>query len=110
MVLIGRDLLALARVETAATRAGLATLRIDPGDSPPAALHVAAVVVDLDDAGSPGAVHAAAMAAASGAPGLAFFSHLDEEAGRAARDAGLTALPRGRFWREVDALLQNAAR
>ena len=110
MIVIGRDLLAHARIETAAGKAGLAVLRIGPGEAPPPHIHVAAVVLDLDDAGAEGASHAAALASASGAPGLAFFSHVDEDAGRAARAAGLTALPRGRFWREIDGLLEHAAR
>jgi hypothetical protein len=110
VVLIGRDLLAVARLERAAAGAGLGLATVTPGHDPPAALRVAAVVVDLDAAGAAGAEQAAALAARAGVPGFAFFSHVDEDVGRAARAAGLTALPRGRFWREVDALLADTAR
>lgn len=111
LVLVGGDLNAVARVDAAATAAGLSMHRTTladlarPGDPPPAL-----VLVDLDDLGA-GAVEelVGAVAAASIDPErvLAFYSHVDEAAGAAAHAAGFTALPRGRFWRELPRLVSD---
>lgn len=111
LVLVGGDLNALARVDAAASAAGLALLRTtvdrlgEPTD-PPAAL----VLVDLDEVGS-GAVQtlsdAVERASIERARVVLFYSHIDEVAAAAARAAGFRAVPRGRFWRELPQLVSD---
>ena len=110
LALVGGDLNAVARVEGAARAAGL-ELRRTPIDRlasiiPPPAL----VVVDLDDVGVAAvAPLVTALADADLAPArvVAFYSHVDEAAGAAAREAGFRAMPRGRFWRELPHLVSD---
>jgi hypothetical protein len=111
VLLIGGDLNAVARVESACRSAGLGfrTGGLD-GLAERLAVAPALVIVDLDDAG-PAAIPALQSALASGAlereRTVVFHSHVDEEAGRAATAAGLKALPRGRFWRELPDLVSS---
>ena len=106
VLLVGADLMGRARVEEAVRRAGGTLVTCAP-DELGAALRERdpdVVIVDLDSAG------AAAVAAASGAAGprlLGYFSHVDAALGDAARSAGIDALPRGRFWRELPNLLEG---
>ena len=75
------------------------------GDNQPVDL----VVVDLDD-GGPDVLEALSAAGEQGLlPDrvLGYFSHVQEETGRSAREAGIEAYPRGRFWRELPQLLER---
>ena len=98
-----------ARVEEAVRRAGGTLVTCAP-DELGAVLRERdpdVVIVDLD---SGGAAAVEAVAAASGAAGprlLGYFSHVDAALGEAARSAGIDALPRGRFWRELPDLLEG---
>jgi hypothetical protein len=107
--LIGSDLNAVARVESACRSAGLELERGDI-DRLVEARTVGAVlvIVDLDDAGAdaiPVLEAAIARGALEADRTIVFHSHVDEEAGRAAKAAGLRAFPRGRFWRELPDLV-----
>ncbi|CAN5573844.1 hypothetical protein BH24ACT26_BH24ACT26_21840 [soil metagenome] len=65
------------------------------------------LVLDLDQGGEASLEELVAANAADLAPPrvIGFFSHVDDELGRAARAAGCEALPRGRFWRTLPELL-----
>ena len=96
--------MARARVEEAAKRSGA---RIEVVSSEELGRKVgdgeALVLVDLDRAGPDGV--AALSEVAGRARVIGYFSHVDEELGRKARAEGVEALPRGRFWRELPAIL-----
>lgn len=65
------------------------------------------VVVDLDE-GGPEVLEELAAARERGLLPrrvLGYFSHVSQEVGAAARDAGVEVYPRGRFWRELTSLL-----
>ena len=103
--------MARARVERAATDAGLEARSASPGAvvetlraAPPGML-----ILDLD-AGGTGVIDELVAARRAGiAPErvVGFFSHVDEELGARARAAGCEALPRGRFWRTLPELLRD---
>ena len=59
-----------------------------------------ALILDLDRGGAAALDEVAALHAAGEAPEVivGFFSHVDASLGRAAREAGCRALPRGKFW------------
>jgi hypothetical protein len=105
VLLVGGDLNAVARVEAACAAAGRELRRTTVErlgyalrESP------ALVLVDLD--GAPEALPIlAATEAISPERVVAYFSHVDTEAGERAAGAGLKALPRGRFWRELPDLI-----
>ena len=109
VALVGGDLNAVARVEAACRAAGRELRRArtvaDALEDPPPGL----VVVDLDE-GGPALVAALVEARRSGrltSPVIAFYSHVDAAAGDAAEGAGIRAVPRGRFWRELAELVQR---
>lgn len=106
VLLVGGDLNAAARVQAAADAASRPLARTDAKGLADAlgAERPALVLVDLDMGGAP-ALEALASASSEGVRVVAFFSHVDEGAGRRAREAGLEALPRGRFWRELPGIV-----
>lgn len=67
------------------------------------------VVVDLDGGGTEALAALATAAEQDLLPGrvLGYFSHVQEQTGKAAREAGVEAYPRGRFWRDLDSLIQG---
>jgi hypothetical protein len=110
VALIASDLNALARVEAACRSAGRELRRAQDVEAVVSGLPPALVLVDLDE-GGPELVGALAEALRSGrltGPVVGFFSHVDAETGRIADAAGLRALPRGRFWRELADLVAHA--
>jgi hypothetical protein len=109
VVMIGGDLMARDRVATAAAGARL-ELRSARAGSVVDALRrerPAVVVVDLDSGGSAVLEELVDARSEGVAPErvLGFYSHVDEELGRAARAAGCEAVPRGRFWRALPELI-----
>ena len=96
--------MARARVEEAAKRSGA---RIEVVSSEELGRKVgdgeALVLVDLDRAGPDGLGRLSEVVGRARVIG--YFSHVDEELGRKARAEGVEALPRGRFWRELPAIL-----
>lgn len=104
VLFVGDDLLARARVEEAAKRSGAAVEIVAPEEVGRMPVDSEALVlVDLDRVGADG------LAGLSGAVErgrvIGYFSHVDEELGEKARAEGIEALPRGRFWRELPAIL-----
>lgn len=103
------DLMALARVQESAARHGrdvkttslealAETVRTTPAEF---------LVLDLDWGGLP-LVEAASRLDRVDAPSLrvlAFFSHVDESLGAAAKQEGFESFARGKFWRSLDDLL-----
>jgi CheY-like chemotaxis protein len=108
-LLVGGDLMARARVDQAAAASGTVVDRTTPGGLTAALAgeRYDVVLVDLDEGGAE-VLHAIEAARPSGgAPArvVGFFSHVDAELGEAARRAGCEAMPRGRFWRTLPALI-----
>lgn len=104
VLLVGGDLSARARVEAAAKRAGweLRTCRTDDVADVVRGESVDLVIADLDSGRD--VVLEALRGVAPRVVG--FYSHVDAALGEAATAAGVEALPRGRFWRELDELLR----
>ena len=104
MLLVGSDLSARARLEAAAQRAGwdLRTCRPDDAAEVVRREPVDLIVADLDY-GRDVALEALRDVTARV---VGFYSHVDATLGEAARAAGVEAVPRGRFWRELDELLR----
>jgi CheY-like chemotaxis protein len=104
VLFIGDDLLARARVEEAAKRSGARLEVVAPEEVDRTVVGSEdLVLVDLDRAGTDGL--AVLSEAAARTRVIGYFSHVDEELGRRARAQGVEALPRGRFWRELPAIL-----
>ena len=106
VLLVGADLMARARVDEAARRAGHAVRSVTADGLRDAleAEDVAVVVVDLDRAGVD------ALEMLPGPPArrmVGFYSHIDADLGRRAETAGCEAIPRGRFWRTLPELLAS---
>ena len=110
VVLVGGDLVAGDRVERAAAAASLRFIRVEPTDR--AALDAARaadlVLLDLDAGGRELIERWGEIAGDSGPRALGYFSHVDEALGRDARDHGIEAIPRGRFWRTLAEILAGA--
>ena len=90
--------MARSRLEAAANEAGAAfrvvTLEeLRGGDLDPGTI----VVVDLDELGD--------RVPTVGARIVGYYSHIDDGVRQRAEAAGIEALPRSRFWRELDRLL-----
>ena len=66
------------------------------------ATHGDTVIVDL---GRDGAVTAAGAAAARGARVIGFAAHVDDELLNSAKAAGIEALPRSRFFKQIGEML-----
>ena len=107
ILLVGGDLNAQARVDAAARRSGGELRRVTPDNlgSEIAAGAPALVVIDLDDVGAE-VLHA--LGVNGDPPVVAYFSHVDVALGERAKEAGIEALPRGRFWRELPSLVEAA--
>jgi hypothetical protein len=104
VVAVTTDLLARARLEDAAARAGW-DLHVTRPESLADALGRGPDVVVLDlDAGGAGLLDAIAAARAAGlVPDalVGFVSHVDRELTTAATAAGVKVMPRGKFWRSL---------
>jgi DNA-binding response OmpR family regulator len=104
VLLVGGDLSARARLEAAAERTGAELRTCRPEDAAEAALRepVDLIVVDLDSG------RESALEALRDVPArtVGFYSHVDTELAEAAKAAGVEAVPRGRFWRQLDELLR----
>ena len=110
-MLVSADLLARSRLEGAVREAGAELDVAEPAqilealrDRPPDLL-----ILDLD-AGGRALLDRVSEARGEGiAPErlVGYFSHVDDLLSRAAELAGVRALPRGRFWREVRDLLRD---
>jgi hypothetical protein len=105
VLLVGGDLSARARLDAAAQRAGwdLRTCRPEDAAEVVGAEPVDLVVADLDS-GRDVALEALRDVAVRV---VGFYSHVDTALGEAATVAGVEAVPRGRFWRELDDLLAS---
>ena len=113
IVLIGRDLKDRDRLWRASE--GLADRTVAGAGAERALAFLAAnqpvdvVVVDLDD-GGPEVLEALVKAREQDLLPprvLGYFSHVQEATGAAAREAGVEAYPRSRFWRELPDLLEE---
>ena len=89
--IIGKDLKDRDRLERAATAAGL---DLEPADGPPAV-----IVVDLDREGVPADLP-------PGIRAIGYYSHVNEELAGRAKLAGIEAIPRGKFWKDLSELLR----
>ena len=106
VLFVGDDLLARARVEEAAKRSGGTVTVVDLHDVVRTLEGGDAIVlVDLDRVG--GGLVADLGEAAGRVRVIGYFSHVDEDLGNKARAVGVEAMPRGRFWRELDAILSG---
>ena len=105
VLLVGGDLNAQARVGDAARRVHAELRRVAPGDlaAEIASKAPSLIVIDLDDVGAE--VLTALPQDRGGSNVVAYFSHVDTDLGERARQAGVEALPRGRFWRELPTLV-----
>ena len=101
--------MARSRIEGAASAVGGDVVRVGVEDM----LDVVSerrpdlLVVDLDGGRERALEGLKALHERAAAPArtVGYFSHIDEELGRAARAAGCDPLPRGRFWRTLPELL-----
>lgn len=103
IVVASSDLQVRARVERAAPHADF----VGPTGFSERLGDAALLVLDLDAGGQAAIDEVAALAAATRAPDrvIGFYSHIDDDLRRAAQAAGIDAFPRGRFWRDLPALL-----
>ena len=104
ILFVGGDLNAFARIEAACAASGrdLKRVSLDRMAEAIAADPPAAVLVDLDEVPSaPEHLQRTGLLDAGSPPVIGFFSHVDVDAGRKATEAGIAAVPRGRFWREL---------
>lgn len=110
VVLLGGDLNARVRIERAARARGLEVVTSTVGELPGVLSRARLVIVDLDSVGREvlDALSATRDAARVDVPAIGYFSHVDAALGAAAAAAGVEALPRGRFWRELDAVVARA--
>lgn len=108
VLLVGGDLSARARLDAAAQRAGwdLRTCRPEDAGEVLRAESIDLVVADLDSGRN------VALEALRDVPArvVGFYSHVDTALGDAARAAGVEAVPRGRFWRDLEELLDELLR
>ena len=106
ILLVSTDLQARVRLEAtvAPLGSGVVVRRAeeDPGEERPTA-----IVLDLDQVGAEGAARWAHVAGDEQTRVLGFFSHIDEDLGRAANELGIETFSRGRFWREAAAILAD---
>ena len=110
-MLVSSDLLARSRLESAALEAGAELDAAEPSRLLEELRERAPELLILDlDAGGRALLDRVEEARGEGiAPErvVGYFSHVDDVLGRAAELAGVRALPRGRFWREVRDLLRG---
>ena len=107
MLFVGRDLNATARLRSAAESLGWELVISSPESYPRVIADLApqVVVVDLDEVGVEGisAMHPPPHAAEV----IGFYSHVRDELHQAASAKGWAVFPRGRFWRESHAILEE---
>jgi hypothetical protein len=108
VLLVGGDLNAVARVEAACAAANRTFRHVAPGRLASELVEGGPVLVLVDIDSSPEALEVIADHGGEGTTSIAFFSHVDEAAGRRAAAAGIKALPRGRFWRELQELVRGS--
>jgi hypothetical protein len=107
IAIVGGDLMARSRIESAAAALSLEVQRLSQGDlesleEPP---DVAVVVLDLDSGGASLIDAWSSLAGDAGPRAVGYFSHVDANLGDHARSNGVEAMPRGRFWRSLPELL-----
>jgi hypothetical protein len=100
LVVVTRDLLAIGRIESAAAAGGWEVVVTPPGSDLGSGQKADLIVIDLDEVGAEW-IRSADLPA----PAIGFFSHIDEALGQTASEAGIKAVRRGRFWRDLGALL-----
>lgn len=107
ILLISSDLQARARVEAAARASSLAVaFRSSTGERPGSPPTADIVVLDLDELGDDVDGWAAWARSADPQPRvIGFFAHVQEATGARARALDLEVYRRGRFWRELAAIL-----
>jgi DNA-binding response OmpR family regulator len=113
IVAVSGDLMARARLEDAAARAGarLEMASTDTFTEKLRSLRPDLLLLDLD-AGRDKVLQRLTEARAHGLFSgrvIGFVSHVDQELSAAARAAGCEPMPRGRFWRELQGLLAGEA-
>jgi hypothetical protein len=110
VLLVGGDLNAQVRVGDAARRAGGTLQRVAPEHlaTEIASKSPSMVVIDLDEVGAEALTAVPRDSGPDGPIVVAYFSHVDGALGESARQAGVEALPRGRFWRELPSLVESA--
>lgn len=109
VLFVGSDLMARERIRSAAAHLEMgarsaavtelvAALRDEPAD---------VLVLDLDEGRQDVLEELRAARSESIAPNvvLGFFSHVDRQLGDAAREAGCTAVRRGKFWSDLPGFL-----
>lgn len=107
------DLMFLSRIREAARRQSLEVKAVRTADGLVEACRAGArvVIVDLDSRRLPSADALAALRAdpaLAGVPTIGFFSHVEVERAREAREFGCaTVLPRSAFVQRLDALLAS---
>ena len=113
VVVVGGDLMARARIESAAAAAGARLLKTTPSDLGPTLRSSGCdvLILDLDGGGAELLEAVAAAGREQRLPRrvLGYFSHVDESLRRRAAEAGVTPMPRGRFWRQLPELLAGQA-
>lgn len=110
ILLVSTDLQARVRLEAAVAPLGSEVVARRPDEDPaedPGEERPTAIVLDLDQLGAEGAARWARAGRAEEIRLLGFFSHVDEELGRAADDLGIETFRRGRFWRDAAAILSQ---
>lgn len=105
VLFVGVDLNAVVRLEGAGAEVRTARPGTIASHSPEDS---DVLVVDLDAGGPAVLAEIVDLRAGSRTPDrvVAFYSHVDEEAQLSAAEAGIAALPRGRFWRTLPDVLQ----
>ena len=104
ILLVSTDLQARVRLEAAVAPLGSWVVVRRP-DEDPGEERPTAIVLDLDQVGAEGAARWAHVASDKQTRILGFFSHVDEDLGRAAKELGIETFSRGRFWREAATML-----
>jgi hypothetical protein len=109
VLIIGGDLMARARIDEAAAAASLSVERmgLDALGSLTEVPSADLVILDLDSGGRDLVDSWTALARDSGPRAVGYFSHVDSDLGDHARARGIEAIPRGRFWRSLEATLTN---
>jgi hypothetical protein len=107
VLIIGGDLMARSRIEQAAAAASFSVERmaVDALGSLTEIPSADVVILDLDSGGRGLVDSWSARAGDSGPRVLGYFSHVDSDLGDHARARGIEAVPRGRFWRTLEATL-----
>jgi hypothetical protein len=107
VLIVGGDLMARARIDQAADAASMTVERmaVDALGSLAEVPSADLVILDLDSGGRALVDAWASLAGDSGPRAFGYFSHVDSDLGDHARAGGIEAVPRGRFWRTIEATL-----